>query len=138
MTSPLSAAGSSPASLSRFAMSTPAASSECGSRLRHSEETSGEWPTLDDPMHTRIHACMATKTISIDLEAYERLRRARRLPNESFSKVIKRAEWPLQPRTAGALLSAMAKIAPVDKEVIDRLDTAQGLDRPPEDPWRDD
>ena len=68
---------------------------------------------------------MATKTISIDLEAYERLRRARRLPNESFSKVIKRAEWPLQ-RTAGALLSAMAKIAPVDKDVIDRLDTVQG------------
>ena len=66
------------------------------------------------------------------------LRRARRLPNESFSKVIKRAEWPLQPRTAGALLSAMAKIAPIGKEVIDRLDTAQGLDRPPEDPWRDD
>ncbi len=89
-------------------------------------------------MHTRIHACMATKTISIDLEAYERLRRARRLPNESFSKVIKRAEWPVPPRTAGALLSAMAKIAPVEKEVIDRLDTAQGDDRPPEDPWRGD
>jgi len=49
--------------------------------------------------------------------------------------VIKRAEWPLQ-RTAGALLSAMAKIAPVDKDVIDWLDTAQGLDRPPQDPWR--
>lgn len=81
---------------------------------------------------------MATKTISIDLEAYERLRRARRMPTESFSKVIKRAQWPVQPRTAGALLSAMGKIAPVDKEIIDRLDAAQGLDRPPEDPWRDD
>jgi predicted CopG family antitoxin len=109
--------------------------------VRHAPETPGDEPqspTLDNTMHTRIHACMATKTISIDLEAYERLRRARRLPNESFSKVIKRAEWPVQPRTAGALLSAMAKIAPVDKEVIDRLDTAQGLDRPPEDPWRAD
>jgi len=53
-------------------------------------------------------------------------------------QVIKRAEWPVQPRTAGALLTAMAKIAPVDKEVLDRLDTAQGLDRPPEDPWRGD
>ena len=80
---------------------------------------------------------MTTKTISIDVEAYERLRRARRSPDESFSKVIKRAEWPL-PRTAGALLSAMAKIAPVDKDVIDRLDIAQGLNRPPQDPWRGD
>ena len=81
---------------------------------------------------------MATKTISIDLEAYERLRRARRMPSESFSKVIKRAEWPVQPRTAGALLSAMAKIAPVDEAIIDRLDAAQEQDCPPEDPWQDD
>ena len=81
---------------------------------------------------------MATKTISIDLEAYERLRRARRLPNESFSKVIKRAEWPVPPRTAGALLDAMAKVALVDEEVLNRLDAAQASDRPPEDPWQDD
>jgi len=81
---------------------------------------------------------MATKTISIDIEAYERLRRARRAPNESFSKVIKRAEWPVPPRTAGALLSAMAKVVPVEEEIIERLDAAQTLDRPPEDPWRDD
>ena len=81
---------------------------------------------------------MATKTISIDLEAYERLRRARRLPNESFSKVIKRAEWPVPPRTSGALLRAMATVPPVEEKVLNRLDAAQADDRPPEDPWRDD
>ena len=80
---------------------------------------------------------MATKTISIDLEAYERLRRARRLPNESFSKVIKRAAWPVPPRTAGALLSAMARVALVHEEILDRLDAAQAVARPPEDPVPD-
>ena len=92
---------------------------------------------LDDTMHARIHVRMATKTISIDLEAYERLRRARRSPTESFSKVIKRAEWPVPPRTAGALLRALATVPTVDPAALDRLDAAQAADRPPEDPWRD-
>ena len=50
---------------------------------------------------------MATKTISIDLQAYERLRNARLTPDESFSKVIKRAVWPPAPRTAAAMLAAL-------------------------------
>jgi predicted CopG family antitoxin len=81
---------------------------------------------------------MATKTISIDMEAYERLRRARRSPTESFSKVIKRAAWPTPARNAGALLSAMAGAPVLDEEVFELLDAAQVADRPPEDPWQDD
>ncbi|GMV04998.1 MAG: hypothetical protein AMXMBFR53_12780 [Gemmatimonadota bacterium] len=79
---------------------------------------------------------MATKTISIDLEAYERLRRARRTRTESFSMVIKRATWPVPGRTAGALLEAFVGTGVMDEETLDRLEEAQGADRPPEDPWR--
>lgn len=80
---------------------------------------------------------MATKTISIDIEAYERLRRARRHQKESFSKVIKRAVWPTPPRTAGAFLAAMEQVPLMESPVLDRLDEAQRADAPPEDPWRD-
>jgi predicted CopG family antitoxin len=80
---------------------------------------------------------MASKTISIDLEAYERLRRARQARDESFSMVIKRAVWPEPPRTASALLDALAALPPVEADVLDRLEQAQRDDRAPEDPWRD-
>lgn len=80
---------------------------------------------------------MATKTISVDIEAYERLRRARRTRTESFSQVIKRATWPAPPRTAGALLKAFEGAPVVDDEALDLLEKAQASDRPPENPWRD-
>jgi len=35
---------------------------------------------------------MATKTISLTVEAYDRLRAARRRPDESFTDVVLRAE----------------------------------------------
>ncbi len=79
---------------------------------------------------------MATKTISIDLEAYERLRRARRSVDESFSKVIKRARWPVPPKTAHVLLVAMDKVPVLGEDELERLDSAQASDHMPEDPWR--
>jgi len=81
---------------------------------------------------------MATKTISIDLEAYERLRTARQTPSESFSRVIKRAQWRNESRTAAGLLDALGEMPPPQQDIIERLDAAQGADTPPADPWRPD
>lgn len=81
---------------------------------------------------------MATKTTSVDLEAYERLRRARHAPDESFSRVIKRAHWSDEVRTAAGLLKAFAETLLPDPDALARLDEAQRADAPPEDPWRSD
>lgn len=91
--------------------------------------------TLTKETHACIHLRMATKTISVDLEAYERLRRARHSPDESFSRVIKRATWPEKLRTATALLDALDGLPRPPLAVIDRLDGAQRDDTPPEDAW---
>lgn len=81
---------------------------------------------------------MVLKTISIDLEAYERLRRARRSRSESFSMVIKRAIWPAPPRTAGALLEAFASTRVMDEGTLDRLAEVQSADASPKNPWPDE
>lgn len=78
---------------------------------------------------------MATKTISIDLVAYERLRKARLRPDESFSQVIRRARWKEAGATGASLLEAL-RITPVPpRAVIDRLERAQREDAPPDEPW---
>ena len=50
--------------------------------------------------------------------------------------VIKRAIWPAPPRTAGALLKASADTAVMDEDVLDRMETIQRGDEPPENPWQ--
>jgi len=78
--------------------------------------------------------CMATKTLSVDEDAYLHLVRAKRDSKESFSKVIKRARWDEDNRTCAGVL-ARAK-GTVDEEILDRLDRAQTEDAPPPAPWR--
>jgi hypothetical protein len=78
---------------------------------------------------------MATKTISIDMVAYERLRKARLRPDESFSQVIRRGRWDTAPSTGAALLRALKTAPPLDKRTLDRLERAQKADEPPDDAW---
>jgi hypothetical protein len=82
---------------------------------------------------------MATKTISLEIDAYEKLRKAKRAPSESFSSVVRRAVFPDQPCTASELLVVMEQRllrgdCPLDEAALDRLDAAQASPRVSEAP----
>ena len=79
---------------------------------------------------------MGTKTISLKDEAYNRLRAARRYPDESFSEVVLRATWPEDTVTAGELLRLLgSNRSHLRADELDRLDALKAADRPPEDKW---
>ena len=81
---------------------------------------------------------MSTKTISLRPEAYERLRRARRSPDEPFSDVVLRAVWPDLGLTARELLDRLAATGPAfTEEELDRVAEANAADSPPRNKWRD-
>ena len=79
---------------------------------------------------------MSTKTISVRIEAYERLRRARRDPGESFSDVILRAHWAESPVTAGEYAALVRERGPVYRsDQLAAIEEAKRGDKPPTDKW---
>jgi predicted CopG family antitoxin len=79
---------------------------------------------------------MATKTISLKLEAYEKLKGARRYKGESFSEVVLRASWPDETLTAGELLRICRQRGPLlSSEELERIEQLKQADKAPEDKW---
>lgn len=78
---------------------------------------------------------MATKTITLELDAYERLRAAKK-PGESFSQVVRRATFPESPVT-GEFLRAYYRAggSGVSEECLDAIEAATKHDPIPDDPW---
>jgi hypothetical protein len=76
-------------------------------------------------MHDRD---MATKTITLELDAYEKLRRAKRSERESFSEVVRRARWDDAASTGAAILAHLAALrarrpeAFLPDDVLDRIE----------------
>lgn len=59
---------------------------------------------------------MATKTITLELDAYEHLQRAKR-GKESFSSVVRRARFDPEEATGAAILEVMSAIYRAGKGV---------------------
>lgn len=53
---------------------------------------------------------MATKTITLELDAYEKLRQAKKSERESFSEVVRRARWDEVAPTGPAILARLVEL----------------------------
>lgn len=70
---------------------------------------------------------MATKTITLELDAYEKLRKAKRSERESFSEVVRRARWEDAAATGPQVLGHLSGLrlrhpdSFLPDEVLDRM-----------------
>ena len=80
-------------------------------------------------------SCMATKTISIELDAYEKLRAAKKA-GESFTQVVRRAKFPDEPLTGERLAEYYSNGGSgVSAAYLDMVDAAGRNDQIPDNPW---
>lgn len=71
------------------------------------------------------------------MEAYEKLRAARRFPDESFSQVVLRARWPEETVTGAELQRTLDRRGPLlQEEELARIEELKQNAPPPEDKWR--
>jgi hypothetical protein len=80
-------------------------------------------------------SCMPTKTITLEIDAYEKLRAAKR-SGESFTEVVRRAVIPESAPTGASLRDYFRKGGSrVSDEYLDTVEHAVANDPIPDDPW---
>ena len=78
---------------------------------------------------------MATRTITLEIDAYEKLRAAKRA-GESFTEVVRRAEFAEAPPSGSDLLAYLASGGSgVSERYLGAVEEAAKHDPIPEDPW---
>ena len=75
--------------------------------------------------------CMAIKTISLEIDAYEKLRRAKRSARESFSSVVRRARWDDVPANNEELIRSLAALVRENPKVLLPESSLQRIQRRP-------
>ncbi len=78
---------------------------------------------------------MSGKTVTLDPDAYRRLKTSKR-PGETFSSVVRRAYFKDDPPTGEDLLKwADNASGPVPEDYLLAVEEAAENDSPPDDPW---
>ena len=76
---------------------------------------------------------MVTKPISLELDAYEKLKRAKKSPRESFSSVVRRGKWEEIGYTGQEVLKFLKELRQnqpdsfLTEEDLNRIDENKGL-----------
>ncbi len=84
---------------------------------------------FDSAVRSCMVSCMATKTITLELDAYEKLRRAKRT-GESFTAVVRRARFG-PPDASGASILASLDGMPVREADYAAVEYWESLERAP-------
>lgn len=80
-------------------------------------------------------SCMLTKTITLELYAYEKLRRTKR-GGKSYTEVVRRATWSDAPTTVAELRNFYQQGGSgISDKYLDAVEKAVSHDPIPDDPW---
>ncbi len=80
-------------------------------------------------------SCITTKTITLEIDAYEKLRLAKDA-GESFSAAVRRVRFGNEPLRGADLLAYLRTGGSgIGEDYLKAVEDAMAKDSPPDDPW---